>query len=77
MQFAEQPLPYYWSADETEWATDVLFRTPASLAELYPRLVRHGIQAFNCHDVLRFLGRRAHLSGAAHALLALLAGARA
>lgn len=61
--FAEQPLPYYWSADETEWATDVLFRTPASLAELYPRLVRHGIQAFNCHDVLRFLGRRAHLSG--------------
>ena len=24
--FGDRPLDYYWSADETEWATDVLFR---------------------------------------------------
>lgn len=59
--FGNTPLSYYWSADETEWATDVLFRSPAELARLYPRLVRHGIQTFSAEDVLRFLGRRACL----------------
>jgi len=49
---------YYWSADETEWATDVLFRSPRSLAAIYPRLVQHGITTFGSQDVLRFLGRR-------------------
>ena len=27
-----QPLDYYWSADETKWATDVMFTSPQSLA---------------------------------------------
>jgi hypothetical protein len=54
-----EPLDYYWSADETEWATDVLFRSPQALAAIYPRLVRHAITGFGCNDVLRFLGRRA------------------
>jgi len=49
---------YYWSADETEWATDVVFRSPAALAELYPQLVHHAITTFGSGDVLRFLGRR-------------------
>jgi len=52
------PQDYYWSADETEWASDVLFRSPQSLATIYPRLVRHAITSFGCGDVLRFLGRR-------------------
>lgn len=56
--FGPEPLRYYWSADETEWATDVLFRTPAALARLYPRLVRHALTAFGSGDVLRFLGKR-------------------
>jgi hypothetical protein len=60
--FGKHPLHYYWSADETEWATDVMFRTPAALARLYPRLVRHSIMSFGATDVLRFLGRRAHLA---------------
>lgn len=60
--FGGHPLDYYWSAEETEWATDVLFRSPAALARLYPRLVRHGIETFGSRDVLRFLGRRACLS---------------
>jgi len=49
---------YYWSADETEWATDVVFRSPGDLTVLYPQLVRHGITTFGSGDVLRFLGRR-------------------
>jgi len=56
--FASCPVPYYWSAEETEWASDVMFRTPESLAQLMPRLVRHGVEVLSCVDVLRFLGRR-------------------
>ena len=55
--FGEQLLEIYWSAEETEWATDVMFRSPAALARIYPGLVRHAITAFSCEDVLRFLGR--------------------
>jgi hypothetical protein len=53
-----RPLEHYWSAEQTEWATDVMFDRPASLAALYPRLLRHGITALGCRDVLRFLGKR-------------------
>lgn len=47
----------YWSADETEWATDVMFQTPEALAKLYPSLIRHAISTFSSRDVMRFLGR--------------------
>lgn len=57
--FAPERLDHYWSADETEWATDVMFRSPEALARLYPRLVRHAITHFDCGDVLRFLGKKA------------------
>jgi hypothetical protein len=49
-------LSYYWTACETEYATDLMFARPQRLAELYPRLVHHGIQSFGSRDVLRFLG---------------------
>jgi hypothetical protein len=55
--FGKQLLEIYWSADETEWATDVMFRSPAALARVYPGLVRHAMTAFGCKDVLKFLGR--------------------
>ena len=50
--------PYYWSLDESEFATDVLFRDAAALAGVYPALTRHAIEQFGSDDVLRFLGRR-------------------
>jgi hypothetical protein len=56
--FGKERLDYYWSADESEWATDVMFRTPADLSALYPRLVRHAMLSFDSGDVLRFLGKR-------------------
>jgi hypothetical protein len=52
------PLSYYWTSEETEWATDLAFRDPADLAEMYPLLTRHGIQTFQSPDVMRFLGHK-------------------
>lgn len=57
---ASERLRYYWTVYQSEWATDVMFRDPASLAEVYPRLVRHGINAFSSPDVMRFLGGKVH-----------------
>jgi hypothetical protein len=57
--FGKERLDYYWSADETEWAADVMFRSPGDLANLYPRLVRHAMTTFGSGEVLRFWGRRA------------------
>jgi hypothetical protein len=59
-------LSYYWSVDESEYATDLMFKTPAALARLYPALVHHGIGHFGCRDVLRFLGRTVPAHGSAH-----------
>lgn len=54
-------LQYYWSASDTEYATDVIFKAPDSLARLYPSLVHHAISSFSCADVMRFLGRHVPL----------------
>jgi hypothetical protein len=53
----DQPLDYYWSAEETEWATDVMFHSREALANIYPKLLHHGITTFGSSDVLRFLGQ--------------------
>lgn len=50
-------LQYYWSATQSEYATDVMFDEAASLSQLYPKFVRHAIQSFSSPDVLRFLGQ--------------------
>ena len=50
--------PYYWSLDESEFATDVLFRDRATLQAVYPALIEHAYRYFRTPDVLRFLGRR-------------------
>jgi hypothetical protein len=55
-------VPYYWSVDESELATDVVFRRASDLSALHPRFVRHGIEVLQSRDVLRFLGQR--LTGA-------------
>ena len=49
---------YYWTVGEGEYATDVMFRTPEVLAEVYPALCRHALEQFSSPQVLRFLGRR-------------------
>jgi len=49
---------YYWSIQESEWATDVMFRNPKALVDLYPHLIRHATVHLGSREVLRFLGRR-------------------
>jgi hypothetical protein len=58
--FKDAILPYYWSVHQMEWATDVLFDRPATLAAIYPQLTRHAITQFSSAEVMRFLGRKLH-----------------
>jgi len=61
--FQAFPMDYYWSAYQTEWATDIMFRKPAVLARLYPRLIHHGLTTFLSPDVMRFPGRKVPADG--------------
>lgn len=58
--------PYYWSAEQTEWATDVMFRSPKVLSRRMPGLVHYSLEALNAGDVLRFLGRPVAVGGHPH-----------
>lgn len=58
--FRPSPMDYYWTAYQTEWATDVMFKNPKALAEIYPLLVHQAMYHFKSPDVMRFLGRKAH-----------------
>lgn len=62
---------YYWSVRESEFATDVIFTSPADLQALYPRLLHHAIEHFTTGDLLRFLGRLkpGRFQGEAHSTL--------
>jgi hypothetical protein len=51
-------ISYYWSAAQSEYATDLMFSSPRNLAALYKRIIRYGITHFSSENVLRFLGRR-------------------
>lgn len=50
------PVNYYWSADETEWATDIMFRNTKQLDRLFPMLARHGLMVSDSASVMRYLG---------------------
>lgn len=51
------PLQYYWSADETEWASDLMFKSTAQLDRLFPMPARYGLQIADSANVMRFLGK--------------------
>jgi len=59
-------LEYYWTTQESEYATDVMFDSAKPLAQIYPALVRHAITSFSSTDVLRFLGRQVPVDGKVH-----------
>lgn len=58
-----RPMEYYWSADESEWASDIMFKSRAALSALYPGLVRHAMQNLSSPDVMRFLGHKVTACG--------------
>jgi len=49
---------YYWSADETEWATDIMFESTKSLDSVYPSLLHHAIGVSDSPSVMKYFGRR-------------------
>jgi hypothetical protein len=55
--------PFYWMTEQSEWASDYLFRSPETLAAWYPRFLRHGIETLSCKDVLRYLGKGVPTNG--------------
>ena len=61
--FAQCPGPYYWTIEQSEWATDVAFRSAEALGDLYAALIHHGIETFQSPDVMRFLGHKVPAHG--------------
>ena len=53
----------YWTAFQTEWATDLSFDSAASLQAIYNPLVRGAITALGCEDILRFMNKRRSFQG--------------
>jgi hypothetical protein len=51
------PVDYYWSVYQSEWATDVVFRTRSDSQRLFEQWVRHAMTSYRSSDVMRFLGR--------------------
>ena len=47
---------YYWTVNQCEWATDVVFR-PGTLERLSPRFLQHGMLNLSSSDLMRFLGK--------------------
>ncbi len=60
------PMGYYWSVEESEWASDIMFKEAGELTALYGRLIRHGMECLGSRDVLRFLGHKVPASGGVH-----------
>ena len=61
--FAQFRCRYYWSVQDSEWASDVMFRSRAALEDVYPRLIRYAVTTFEAPDILRFLGHPVPASG--------------
>jgi hypothetical protein len=58
--FKAWPMEYYWSGQETEWATDITFQSEEKLGKLFPLLARGALANFSSRDVMRFLGQKIH-----------------
>ena len=53
----------YWTAFQTEWATDICFDCTASLRSLYRPLIRGAMTTLSCEDILRFMNKRRSFQG--------------
>lgn len=49
---------YYWTVDQAEFATDILFQSREALSPLYRELIKHALLCFSAQDVLGFLGKK-------------------
>ena len=49
---------HYWVTSQSEYSTDIIFKSSSDLGELYPRLLSHSTLCFGAKDVMSFLGRK-------------------
>lgn len=49
---------YRWYLYQCEYATDIMFKSRKSLEDIYPSLVEHAFNDFDCRDVFTFMGRK-------------------
>ena len=56
-------IPYYWSVQEGEFASDIVFRSAEDLARLYPTWVQHAYSTLQSRDLLRFMNYRVRPDG--------------
>ena len=61
--FANYPMRYYWTAFQSEWAMDIVFREAHQLRQLYPQLIHLGMVSFSSPDVMRFLDKKVSPKG--------------
>src|SRR5256885_1050716 len=65
------PMKYFWMCQDSEWASDLMFRNPDQLRRLAPRLLHLGVVSLSSADVLRFMGKKVTPRGNAAAGLRL------
>ena len=53
-------MEYYWVAEQSEFATDIIFKDHSRLESLYEKLLKHAALFFICEDIMTFLGRKLH-----------------
>jgi hypothetical protein len=58
MQDVLRLFQYYWVTTQSEYSTDVLFKSRQDLCEPYPRLLSHSTLCFGAKEVMNFLGRK-------------------
>ncbi len=58
--FDTYKVDYYWSVHQSEWATDIMFKSSQALSAVYPSLLEQAIIGFSSQDVMRFLGKKPH-----------------
>jgi hypothetical protein len=61
--FLPCPVPYNWTLETGEYATDFAFRSAEDLARIYPLLVEHARTTLQSPDLLRFMGYRLRNDG--------------
>jgi hypothetical protein len=62
----EAAMGYYWSLEESEWASDIMFKEQGELSRMYGGLIRHAMGSLGSGDVLRFLGHKVRADGQPH-----------
>jgi hypothetical protein len=59
----QSEVPYYWSVQEGEFATDIAFHSAEELARLYPTFVQHAYSTLRGRDLLQYMNYRVRRDG--------------